>query len=141
MIAQLLQDFPCRPGKLVQFHHHVLQRSEKPIHVGLTDIQRRKYFYYRHRVTGYLGEDVMIIEERQNDCLGEQVLIHLVYHAPGCSERHRVRLAEFDRNHEASLTNTFEKFKAGYHCFYTASKAGTQFQRTLLKLFLIKDLE
>ena len=122
----------------MEFYHHILKRIQEAIHVGFTYIQGWKYFHDWHGVARHLRKDMVIVKKRENNCLREQIFIHLVDHCPGCSQRHRLRLAKFDCNHQATLANPLEEFEAWHHRLDTLAETGAEFNSALRQFLVIE---
>ncbi len=63
-------------------------------------------------VAGDLGENAMPLEQRDDDHLREQPVAGGLQHVPAGAQLHRLRLAEFDADHEPAASHVGEQLVA-----------------------------
>lgn len=102
---------PGRAGELVAFRKNFTECVEEVVDVGLRDRQGGQELDDIDVVSGYLSEDMVLIEQRHCDGLREEPPVGAVDERPGGAKTKRFWSAELNADHESLAANVEAKFE------------------------------
>src|SRR6185437_816618 len=100
ILEQGCAEVPEWSGEVMKVGEDGFVRGHEVVDLFVADDQRRGQFVDIHGVSGDLGEDSVVAHQRDGDHLAEQPLVGAVYELPAGLQRERLRLAEFDAEHQ-----------------------------------------